>query len=97
MTISGPELEKAVWADIEMFVANPTSSQWNRRGGWEDKRAVVERLVKGSVIETHTNEAGERYSVAHVTYRFEHPDVTEAPIPIELEALFANVELATNW
>ena len=67
---------------------------------WEDKRAVIEALVKGVRIETHTNDAGEQYPVAHVTYRFERPDVTEAPIPIELAPLFANVELvelAEKW
>lgn len=64
---------------------------------WEDKRAVVEMLVKGITIETHTDENGELYPIAHVTYRFERPRVTETLIPIELEPIFAGTEAAQNW
>ena len=60
---------------------------------WEDKRAVVEALVKQIVVETHTDDNAQPYPVIHVTYKFERPDLTRAPIPIELEPVF----LATNW
>jgi hypothetical protein len=63
---------------------------------FDDKRAFVEMLVKDILIETHTDERGNPYSVAHVTYRFERPSA-EAPIPVELEPLFASAELAENW
>jgi len=63
---------------------------------WEDKRTVVKLLVKGIRVETKTSEEGKRYAVAHVTYRFERPDVSEAPIPIELEPLFAGSEMAVS-
>ncbi len=45
----------------------------------EIDQAIAKRKI---VIEMHTDEAGERYPVAHATYRFERPDVTEAPIPM---------------
>ena len=97
-------VEEQHWADLweqEMVglveVLAALQERLDRGVTWEDKRAVVEMLVKGIVIETQTDEAGERYPVAHVTYRFEHPDLTEAPIPIELEPLFADVEVAQNW
>ena len=65
---------------------------------WENKRALVEMLVKGIVVEMQTDEARGQYPIARVTYRFERPDVTEALIPIGLEPLFASsVEVAQNW
>jgi len=60
---------------------------------WEDKRIVVEALVKQIIVETHTDDDAQPYPVIHVTYKFERPDTTRAPIPIELEPVF----LATNW
>jgi len=60
---------------------------------WEDKRVVVEALVKQIIVETHTDDNAQPYPVIHVTYKFERPDLTRAPIPIELEPVF----LATNW
>jgi len=59
---------------------------------WEDKRAIIEMLVKQIVAETHLDDENEPYPVIHVTYKFERPDA-EAPIPIELEPVF----VATNW
>ena len=60
---------------------------------WEDKRAIVEMLVKQIVVETHLDDDNQPYAVIHVTYRFERPDHTRAPIPIELEPVFA----ARKW
>lgn len=54
-------------------------------------------LVKGIQIETQVDGTGKPYAVAHVTYRFERPDISETPIPIELESLFTGVEMAVNW
>lgn len=58
---------------------------------WEDKRALVEMLVKGIVVQTRTDESGERYALAQVRYCFERPQANMA-IPAELVPLFQNVE-----
>jgi site-specific DNA recombinase len=62
---------------------------------WDDQRAFIEMLVKGIVIETRTDDAGERYPVARVTYSFERPQA-EAPIPAELVPLFQDVAALTS-
>ena len=64
---------------------------------FDDKVTLVKMLVKGIMIETCADEAGEKYAKAHVVYRFERPDVSEMAIPIELEPLFSSAEMATNW
>ena len=61
---------------------------------FQDRRALVEMLVKRIKIETVTEDNGECYAKAHVTYRFERPDVSEVPLPIELEPLFAGAKMA---
>jgi site-specific DNA recombinase len=80
------------------MVETLTALQEKLRAGvtFQDKRALVEMLVKRIKIETVTEDDGERYAKAHVTYRFERPDVSEAPIPIELEPLFAGRKLAES-
>jgi hypothetical protein len=52
-----------------------------------NKRAIAQTLVKSIVIETPTDDDGNPYSVAHVTYRFERPE-REVPLPIELAPIF---------
>ena len=55
---------------------------------FDDKKAIIQDLVAGIIIETRKDDVGERYPLARVTYRFEKPS-EEPPIPAELVAPFA--------
>ena len=58
---------------------------------WEEKRFYVELQFKGVLVETKTDENGEHYPIAHVTYRLERLSAPGIPTPVEMEPLFSQV------
>jgi len=87
-----PEQRRAdLWErEILGVVEALTALQGQLEAGLEfdDRRAIVQVLVKGVLIETHTADDGKPCSMAHVTYRFERPE-SGAPLPAELVPLFS--------
>ena len=72
-------------------------SGWFDAGlSWEEKRHLVELLVKGIRIETCIHDEEAACSVVQVTHRFE-PHSGEVLIPIEPGPLLADAETPTNW
>ena len=99
MALDAEQRRADLWEQEMVGVVEALAGLQQRLGQgvtWEDKRTVAELLVKGITIETRTEDDGERYAVAHITYRFERPAAMEFPIPIELEPVFADA-VATKW